>query len=120
MPGPATDLVRIALRELDDEVFGLCYDSAFRDRVYAVHLSDRIRPLVDHVIPGEGFIEWSSMCAALRMARYSDTVLMEVMMQHSRFREPGLFLREALRTGSETWRMIRGSAGLLPPADPLC
>jgi sugar phosphate isomerase/epimerase len=80
MPGPATDLVRRALQDLDPSVFGLCYDSShdqiegprpfdlideFRDRIFTVHLSDRIKAHVDHVIPGEGFIAWSDMCHRL-------------------------------------------------------
>ena len=54
MPGPATDLVRRALQNLDPSVFGLCYDSShdqidgprpfdligeFDGRIFTVHLS---------------------------------------------------------------------------------
>ena len=56
MPGPATDLATRTLRELNPTFFGLCYDSShdqidgprpfdliddFRNRIFAVHLSDR-------------------------------------------------------------------------------
>ena len=125
MPGPATDLVRRALLDLDPDVFGLCYDSAhdqiegprpfdliddFPGRIFAVHLSDRIKEHVDHVIPGEGFIAWPEMCANLRSAQYSGPILMEVMMTHSRFQEPTQFLCEAYRTAVETWKLIHNGA----------
>lgn len=121
MPGHATDLVRKALPELDTATFGLCYDSShdqidgprpfdlideFKDRIFAVHLSDRIKPFVDHVIPGEGFIDWSEMCGRLQKARYSSSITMEVMMQHSRFQEPKVFLQEAYNAAVETWRLV--------------
>jgi sugar phosphate isomerase/epimerase len=121
MPGPATDLVRLALQDLDHSVFGLCYDSShdqidgprpfdlideFRGRIFTVHLSDRIEAHVDHVIPGEGFIDWPSMCYKLRLACYAGPVLMEVMITHSRFQDPSRFLREARTTAQKTWEMI--------------
>ncbi len=71
LPGPATNLIRYALRELSPEYFGFCYDSShdqiggprpfsliheLKDRLIAVHISDRIKEFVDHVIPSEGFI----------------------------------------------------------------
>jgi sugar phosphate isomerase/epimerase len=124
MPGPATDLVRKTLPELDAARFGLCYDSShdqidgprpfdlldeFRGRVFAVHLSDRVKPFVDHVVPGEGFIPWSQMCAKLQSACYAGPATMEVMMQHSRFREPKVFLREAYNASIRTWQLIHAS-----------
>ncbi len=64
LPGPATELVRLLLPDVDPQHFGFCYDSShdqiggprpfglladLRDRVRAVHLSDRVREFVDHV-----------------------------------------------------------------------
>ena len=124
MPGPATDLVRRALQALEPGVFGLCYDSShdqidgprpfdlideFKNRIFAVHLSDRIRPHVDHVLPGEGFIAWPEMCAKLCWAQYSGPILMEVMMTHSRFQETAEFLREAHSAAADTWNLIRNN-----------
>ena len=124
MPGPATDLATLALAELDSTTFGLCYDSAhdqidgprpfdlidrFPDRIFAVHLSDRIRAHVDHVIPGEGFIDWARMCTGLSRAHYQGPILMEVMMQHSRYQEVGVFLREAYEAGVRTWKRVHQS-----------
>lgn len=121
MPGAATDLVRKVLQETDTEIFGLCYDSAhdqidgprpfdlideFRDRIFAVHLSDRIKEFVDHVIPGEGFINWPEMCGRLCSAKYDRTVLMEVMMTHSKYQTPEEFLREAHHAAVESWNLI--------------
>ena len=93
LPGPATDLVRSALDRLPSEHFGFCYDSSHdqiggpkpfdlldgladrqtdrqTDRLLALHLSDRIREHVDHVIPGEGFIAWPVLCRKIRRSAY--------------------------------------------------
>ncbi|MCY3712698.1 MAG: sugar phosphate isomerase/epimerase [Gemmatimonadetes bacterium] len=73
LPGPATEFVGYALERLPSGYFGFCYDSShdqiggpkpftllesLADRLLALHLSDRIRDHVDHVVPGEGFIDW--------------------------------------------------------------
>jgi sugar phosphate isomerase/epimerase len=123
MPGPATDLVRRALFDLDPAAFGLCYDSShdqidgprpfhlideFSNRIFAVHLSDRIKAHVDHVIPGEGFIPWADMCQKLGLANYIGPILMEVLMAHSRFQVPADFLREAYLAARKTWEAVRG------------
>jgi hypothetical protein len=68
----------------------------------------RIKAHVDHVIPGEGFINWSAMCHKLRLAHYTGPILMEVMTAHSRFQDPALFLREAQMVAHKTWEMIHG------------
>lgn len=114
MPGPATDLVRRALPELPRRRFGFCYDSAhdqidgprafdlleeLGDRVIAVHLSDRVRPFVDHVVPGEGFIDWEALCRALRRTSFRGPLLLEVMATHSRVREPDALLALAYERG---------------------
>jgi sugar phosphate isomerase/epimerase len=123
MPGPATDLVRRALFDLDPAAFGLCYDSShdqidgprpfdlieeFTNRISTVHLSDRIKAHVDHVIPGEGFIPWADMCQKLAVANYTGPILMEVLMTHSRFQAPDHFLREARSAARKTWEAVRG------------
>lgn len=125
-PGSATDLIRRALPELDSSTFGLCYDSShdqmdgprpfdlideFKGRLFTVHLSDCIKPFVDHVIPGEGFIDWSVMCDKLRSAHYTKPVFMEVMMQYSQFKEAKTFLHEAYKAGVYTWQLIHNNTG---------
>jgi len=49
-----------------------------RGRLIAVQLSDRIRDFVDHVLPGEGFIDWGAVCEQLRLARFDRPLLLEV------------------------------------------
>lgn len=130
MPGPATHLTRRALFELDPSAFGLCYDSShdqidgprafdlideFRNRIFAVHLSDRIKAHVDHVIPGEGFVAWDDMCQKLAIANYIGPILMEVMMTHSRFHAPDDFLHKAHSAARKTWEAIR--SGRMPSID---
>ena len=40
----------------------------WKHRLYAVHLSDRIGPFVDHVLPGEGFNDFCEVFIG-RMAK---------------------------------------------------
>jgi sugar phosphate isomerase/epimerase len=112
LPGPATELIRRALGMLDPIWFGFCYDSShdqiggphamhllaqLRHRLIAVQLSDRIREIVDHVIPGEGFIHFQEVCAELAHAQYDRPLLLEVSTTHSAVKEPREFLRIAHR-----------------------
>jgi sugar phosphate isomerase/epimerase len=118
MPGPATDLTDRLLSELAPARFGFCYDSAhdqiggprpfdllrkWSRRLLAVHLSDRAKEFVDHLIPGEGFIDWPVLCNLLSGAHYNAPILMEVTMQHSRYRLPEEFLAQAYRKGCEIY-----------------
>ena len=123
LPGPATDLIRQALPRLDPERFGFCYDSAhdqiggprpftllaeLRDRVAAVHLSDRVRDFVDHVIPGEGFIDWDRLAEELRASRFAGPLLLEVMVTHSAEQDARRFLRLAHARGCDIHRRVFG------------
>ncbi len=125
MPGHATELIELSLSNLDPDYFGLCYDSShdqidgprpfdllnrFAGRIFAVHLSDRIAPFKDHVLPGEGFINWQEMCSILRDVHYNGSIMLEVMMNHSSFNDPVLFLEEAYAAASRIWDLIYGDS----------
>jgi len=114
LPGSATELVRRTLLELNSANIGFCYDSShdqiggpnpfdllveLKDRLVAVHLSDRIKEFVDHVIPGEGFIEWEKLCPVLKASNTTFPLLFEVMTKHSSEKEPVKFLRSAFKQG---------------------
>jgi len=114
LPGPATELIRKAILEADPATIGFCYDSShdqidgpnpfdllleLKDRVIAVHLSDRIREFVDHVIPGEGFIDWETLCLTLTTAKMTFPLLLEVNVQHSSEKDTVKFLNLAYRRG---------------------
>ena len=116
LPGPATDLIRQTLPRLDPRAFGFCYDSAhdqiggprpldllaeLSDRTVAVHLSDRIREFIDHVIRGEGFIDWETLAEMLRKSRFAGPLLLEVMVTHSAEKETRRFLELARRRGGQ-------------------
>jgi sugar phosphate isomerase/epimerase len=120
-PGPATELCARALEMLDSDCFSLCYDSSheqiggphpldllkrFRGRIATVHLSDTSGQPGSHQLPGEGFIDWDELAAALRRGRYRAPVLMEVSMQHSRCSRPEAFLKQACEAGRRVWRTI--------------
>jgi sugar phosphate isomerase/epimerase len=115
LPGPATDLIRRALPRLDRRAFGFCYDSShdqiggprpfdlldeLGERLVAVHLSDR-REFVDHVIPGEGFIDWSVLAERLRATPFGGPLLLEVSVTHSAEKEPRRFLDLAYNRGRQ-------------------
>lgn len=121
VPGPATDLVRCALAELNPDYFGSCYDSShdqiggprsfdlvheLKDRLVAVHISDRIKEFVDHVIPGEGFINWNKLAKSLKEACFKGSFVIEVVMTHSRIKEPLEFLKLAYEKGNSLYEMI--------------
>ena len=113
-PGPATDLVHLALAELDPRWFAFCYDSAhdqidgprpftllneLGDRLVAVHLSDRVRAFVDHVPPGDGWIDWETLVAAMRTTPFAGPLLFEVMVLHATEKDPARLLRLTYERG---------------------
>lgn len=122
LPGPATDIVPLALEQLDPHYFGFCYDSShdqidgprpsdlldsLKDRLVAVHLSDRIREFVDHVLPGEGFIDWKTLTTALRASSFTGPLLFEIATEHSQEKDPKRFLQLAFERACEVERMVR-------------
>ncbi len=126
LPGPATELVARAIQTLDSGRFGFCYDSAhdqiggprpldllarLRRRLIAVQLSDRSRDFVDHLLPGEGFIDWAAVCGQLRRARFQRPLLLEVATTHSAEKEPRSFLRRAHARAVTLARAIAPSTG---------
>jgi len=121
MPGPATELVKRIILESDVADIGFCYDSShdqiggphsfdllleLRDRLRAVHLSDRVKEFVDHVIPGEGFIHWDSLCSILRASKLTFPLLLEVMIMHSSEKDPVRFLNLAFNSGRKLYHQI--------------
>ena len=123
LPGPATDLVRRALDRLPSEHFGFCYDSShdqiggpkpfdlldgLADRLLAIHLSDRIRDHVDHVLPGEGFIDWPELCAKIRRSAYAGPISLEVLTDFSKFKNHDRFLRKASQQAATLYQLVFG------------
>lgn len=121
LPGVATDFMEEMLREADPDHFGFCYDSSHdqidgpRDfgflerlsgRLIAIHISDRIREFVDHVLPGEGFIDFAALCDILVKAKIGFPLMMEVMTAHSSIKDPMAFLKAAKEAASDLERRI--------------
>lgn len=113
-PGPATELVRMAVLEAEPGAIGFCYDSShdqidgprpfsllmeLRQRLVAMHLSDRVRAFVDHVLPGEGFIRWDTLCGVLAARSLTFPLLLEVMTANSTQKDPATFLDIAFEKG---------------------
>lgn len=122
MPGITTDLTRFVLDVTDQNIFGFCYDSShdqidgpnsfdllmdYKERLFTVHISDRIKEFVDHVIPGEGFIDFNSICKIIGESKYDSPLLMEVMMEHSKYKDKNVFLNKAYENAKEINRKIK-------------
>jgi sugar phosphate isomerase/epimerase len=120
-PGPATELVKKLLLENDFPHIGFCYDSAhdqidgprpfdllndLKSRLVAVHLSDRIKAFVDHVIPGEGFIDWDELCRILKDVNFTFPLLLEAMTTHSAEKDPVKFLSLAYESACRLYDKI--------------
>lgn len=110
MPGAPTELCEYILKASDPKYFGFCYDSSHDqiggpkppdllkrhiDRLTAVHISDRIKEFVDHVIPGEGFVNFDDIAWLMKNNSFEFPLLMEVMTTHSRYKDPLEFLSAA-------------------------
>lgn len=108
-PDAATDVVEKALDVLESRYFGLCYDTShaqidgprefpllpkYADRIIAVHISDRIKEFVDHVVPGEGFIDFNIFTTYLKDCNYSSAILMEVSNLHTTYKTDRKFLQQ--------------------------
>ncbi len=122
-PDSATDLLKKLLDTLDSEYFGLCYDithaqvdgprectllDLYGDRIIAVHISDRIKEFVDHVVPGEGFIDFKPLEIKLAQINYEGTILMEVLSDFTQFKNPKILLEKAYEAGEELDRNVAG------------
>ena len=124
MPGLATELIIQALKKTDPNFFGFCYDSSheqidgpkpydllelFSDRILTVHLSDRIKEFVDHVPPGEGFIDWPNVAALLKKSHFKGPLLFEVMVEHASVKETQSFLKRVYERAFYVHSLIENS-----------
>jgi sugar phosphate isomerase/epimerase len=114
-PGPAIEVLTSLLDDVDPAIAGFCYDSShdqidgpnpldllerLGERVKAVHLSDRKAPFVDHLIPGEGFIDFDAICERLALTPFSGPVLLEVMNTHTAEKRPRELVLDAHRAAA--------------------
>lgn len=121
LPGPATKLIERAIIETDPDTIGFCYDSShdqiggpkpfallkeLKDRLIAVHLSDRVKEFVDHIIPGKGFIDWDDLCSILRNLKITFPLLLELMTTNSYEKDATSFLKSAYKSGSDLYDRI--------------
>ena len=121
VPGKPTDLCVEMVKKADPEYIGFCYDSShdqidgprpmdllseLKDRVIAVHLSDRIREFVDHVIPGEGFIRFDEIIPLLKESSFRGPVLMEVGVTNSKYKDPEELVTRAYAAAEDIWNQL--------------
>ena len=112
MPGITTDIMEYALENSDKNIFGFCYDSShdqidgpnplsvlnkYKNRLFTVHLSDRIKEFVDHVTIGEGFIDINNICKMISETSYTNPILMEVMKINSKYKDTDKFLEKVYK-----------------------
>lgn len=124
LPGIATDLTEFALNNSNTDCFGFCYDSSHDQidgprpfdllkrnisRLKAVHISDRICEFVDHVILGEGFIDFNEIAEIISSSNPSFPLLMEVMTEHSKYKETDEFLQAAYKEALKLYNKINGN-----------
>ena len=121
VPGKPTDLCVEMVKKADPIYIGFCYDSShdqidgprpmdllseLKDRVIAVHLSDRIREFVDHVIPGEGFVNFDEILPLLREANFTSPILMEVGVENSKYKDPEELVQRAHDAAEGFWNEV--------------
>lgn len=121
VPGKPTDLCVEMVKMADPQYIGFCYDSShdqidgprpmdllseMKDRVIAVHLSDRIREFVDHVIPGEGFVHFDEILPLLKESSFRGPILMEVGVENSRYKDAEELLAKAQEAAGQFWSEV--------------
>lgn len=124
LPGAATDLTEFAVNNSNPKYFGFCYDSSHDQidgprsfnllkrnvsRLKAVHISDRVREFVDHVTPGEGFIDFEQIAKIINSANPTFPLLMEVMTEHSKYKNTDEFLSATYNEALKLYTKINNS-----------
>ncbi len=72
-----------------------------------MHISDRIKEFVGHVIPGEGFINWKGICNILKEVNYNRPLLLDIMTSNSKEKEAKAFLELSYNSGCRLYDDIR-------------
>ncbi len=121
LPGVSTDLTEFAVNNSNPEFFGFCYDSSHdqiggprnfdllkrhANRLKAVHISDRVCEFVDHLIPGEGFIDFDYIVKIIHSVNPSFPLLMEVSTEHSKYKRAEEFLSVTYKESLSLYKKI--------------
>ncbi len=103
------EVVESLLVEFDSEHVGFCYDSGhenvqgtcfrmleqFGHRLLTVHIHDN-NGSDTHALPCEGTIDWDGFREVFHGLDYSGHLLLEVGTGHSQFKDPEVFLSQAM------------------------
>jgi 4-hydroxythreonine-4-phosphate dehydrogenase len=121
-PGISTMLMTEILKISNPEYIGFCYDSShdqlngprpmelldkWKDRLLAIHISDRAGIIETHLLPGEGYIDFAEMTEILRTIPFSIPLLLEVDMKYSKYADVHWFLQQAYDAANELESSIR-------------
>ena len=63
---------------------------------------------MDHVIPGEGFIDFEPMIEKLISIEYKGSILMEVLSNFTQYHEPAQLLKKAYEEAVKIEQRVQG------------
>ena len=107
------------LTEFNDARIGFCYDSGhenvqgtcfklleqFGHRLLAVHIHDN-NGADTHALPYEGTIDWARFREIFHGLRYDGNLHLEAVIDNSRFKDPAVFLSQAMERVMRLLRTI--------------
>ena len=120
--GKPTEIIEELLKISNPEYIGFCYDSShdqidgprpmklleeWKNRLLTVHISDRIKEFTDHVIPGEGFVQFYKIVSILKEIKFEYPLLMEVEKTFSRYKNTEEFLNNTYKVARKLENSIR-------------
>ena len=123
VPGIPTDFCEEMIACAACEKIGFCYDSSHdqidgprpldllerqKNKLLALHISDRIKEFTDHVIPGERFIDFDKICELIKASGYQRPLMMEVETTHSKYKESEEFLKKTYEEAVVLYDKIYG------------
>lgn len=108
--GGRPDYVDFILSQCEDASLGLCYDSShdflkgmpptdilrkWGHRLVTVHFSDNHCEQDDHLLPGDGTIDWEAVTASFPTDTYTGPIMLEVVPDPQERIDPNEFLLRA-------------------------
>lgn len=115
-----------ALNEFPAAKLGFCYDSGhdhmaagetfdllrrWGHRLLSTHIADNLGQTDDHLIPGQGTLDWTAFVRAFPWQSYKGYLTLEPMMGNSRFTDPAEFLAQSLAAANRLLTLARQAAG---------
>ena len=80
--------------------------SRLQHRLMAVQVCDRIQDVQNHVLPGEGFMNWRDLCAELYRERFDHPLLLELSTTCSAVKDPREYLTASTPTCTSACALV--------------